>query len=139
VQRRHRHPAALGWLWRGIAEYAAIHRVRYLIGCSSVYTTDPAVGAAMYRELVWRHLAPARLRACPRPERACPLERIADQAFETPRLLSAYLSMGAQICGAPAIDFEFGSIDFLTVLDLDRLEPRLRQLAARAQTRRWPV
>jgi len=33
------------------------------------------------------------------------------------------LSLGAKICGAPAIDREFQTIDFLTFLDLDSLSP----------------
>ena len=133
VQRRHRNPAALGLLWRGIARYAATHRIRYLLGCSSAHTTDPAVGAALYRELAWRHLAPERLRAWPRREYACPLETLPDGAVEVPRLLSAYLSLGARICGAPAIDSAFGTIDFLTVLDLESLAPRLRRLVGQPE------
>ena len=35
-----------------------------------------------------------------------------------PKLLRAYLSIGDQICGPPALDREFGTIDFLTLLDL---------------------
>ncbi len=35
-----------------------------------------------------------------------------------PKLLRAYLSLGAKICGPPALDREFKTIDFLTLLDL---------------------
>jgi putative hemolysin len=38
-----------------------------------------------------------------------------------PKLLRAYLSVGAKICGPPALDREFKTIDFLTLLDLERL------------------
>jgi len=38
-----------------------------------------------------------------------------------PKLLRAYLAIGAKICGPPAIDREFGTIDFLTLLDLRTL------------------
>ncbi|MGH8630971.1 MAG: GNAT family N-acetyltransferase [Burkholderiales bacterium] len=131
VQRRHRNPLALGLLWRGIAAYAARHGLRYLLGCSSAHTTDPGVGAALYRELAWQHLAPERFRASPRQEFACPLGAVTDGRVEIPGLLSAYLSLGAAICGAPAIDPGFGTIDFLTLLDLDNLAPRLRHLARR--------
>ena len=36
-------------------------------------------------------------------------------------LLMGYLSLGAKICGAPAIDREFKTIDFLTLMDLETL------------------
>ncbi|MEK6211360.1 MAG: GNAT family N-acyltransferase [Pseudomonadota bacterium] len=130
IQRRHRNLTAFGLLWRGIAEYAASHGLHYLIGCSSLHTVDPAVGAALYRDLAWQYLAPERFRTLPRPGYACPLETSAGVAVDPPKLLSAYLSLGARICGAPAIDREFGSIDFPTVLDLETLGPRLQRFAA---------
>jgi putative hemolysin len=42
------------------------------------------------------------------------------------RLLRAYLAIGAKICGPPAIDREFGTIDFLTLLDLHALPAIVR-------------
>jgi len=45
---------------------------------------------------------------------------------EPPRLFRAYLDLSARLCGPPAIDREFGTIDFLTLLDLQTIPPRLR-------------
>jgi putative hemolysin len=42
-----------------------------------------------------------------------------------PKLLRAYLAVGAKICGPPAIDREFKTIDFLTLMDLETLHPRV--------------
>jgi putative hemolysin len=42
------------------------------------------------------------------------------------KLLRAYLTIGAKICGLPAIDREFGTIDFLTLLDLQTLPKIVR-------------
>ena len=42
-----------------------------------------------------------------------------------PKLLRAYLTIGAKICSEPAIDREFKTIDFLTILDLQTLHPRM--------------
>ncbi|MFM8360740.1 MAG: hemolysin, partial [Verrucomicrobiota bacterium] len=55
------------------------------------------------------------------PASACRLDVVAPAAPELPRLLQAYVSLGARICGPPAIDREFKTIDFLTLLDLDSL------------------
>ena len=38
-----------------------------------------------------------------------------------PKLMSAYFSIGAKICGEPAIDAEFKTIDFLTLVDIQAL------------------
>jgi len=40
--------------------------------------------------------------------------------------LRAYMAAGAKICGPPAIDREFKTIDFLTLMDLKTLPPRVR-------------
>jgi putative hemolysin len=42
-----------------------------------------------------------------------------------PRLLTGYLAVGAKICGEPALDREFKTIDFLTLMDFDSLPPRV--------------
>lgn len=45
---------------------------------------------------------------------------------QPPRLFRAYLDISACICGPPAIDREFKTIDFLTLVDLRRLPDRVR-------------
>jgi putative hemolysin len=47
--------------------------------------------------------------------------QITESGTASSRLLRAYLAIGAKICGPPAIDREFGTIDFLTLLDLHAL------------------
>jgi putative hemolysin len=42
---------------------------------------------------------------------------------KVPKLLKTYIAVGARIGGAPAWDREFGTIDFLTLLDLAQLSP----------------
>ena len=57
IHRNHRNLIVLGLLWKGIADYARRHSGRYLIGCSSITSQDPAAGASAYAELCRRHLA----------------------------------------------------------------------------------
>jgi putative hemolysin len=121
VDGRHRNLAVLGLLWKGIADYAKVNAARYLIGCSSLTSQDATVGAAAYEALKTRHLAEEHLRATPLPQCACPMEHPSTESPKIPRLLAAYLSVGAKICGPPAIDRDFKTIDFLTVMDLDTL------------------
>jgi putative hemolysin len=117
IDQGHRSFSVLNLLWKGIALYAQRHRARYLIGCSSLTSQDAALGAAAFRHLQ-AHLAPPERRTRPWPEFACPLDSVAGTPPHIPRLLSAYLALGAEICGAPAIDREFRTVDFLTCLDL---------------------
>lgn len=129
IHRSHRNYQTLTLLWRGIARYALRRNARYLVGCSSLSSVDPRVGSATYAALAPR-LAPAPWRVRPQPSFACPLEPADPSLAQTPRLLRAYLALGANICGPPAIDREFGTIDFLTVLDLENAPRAQRILAA---------
>ncbi len=126
VQREHRSFEVITLLWRGIAEYALTHGCRYLIGCSSLTSQDEALGAAMYRKLE-SCLAAPEFRTEPQPEYAFPLGSEYAGAVRPPKLLRTYLTVGAKICGPPAIDREFKTIDFLTLLDLNSLVPSARQ------------
>jgi putative hemolysin len=62
------------------------------------------------------------LQTVPQPGYAFPLlEGDTREDAKIPKLLRAYLATGAQICGPPAMDRDFRTIDFLTLLDLGRL------------------
>lgn len=122
VSSQHRNMAVLGLLWKGIVDYAIGKGCRYLIGCSSLTSTDPKVGAAAYTRLSRRYLVEPRFRTVPREAYHCPIDQEADNAPLIPKLLRAYLAMGARICGAPALDREFKTIDFLTLHDLEGLQ-----------------
>jgi putative hemolysin len=140
VHAEHRNFNLLHLLWRGIAIYAIERNARFLIGCSSLTSQDPMEGTAVYQKLRSYLVVPA-LRTQPRPE----LRIVAEgddlgfgqnvvtyerdpmiKASASSKLLDAYLAIGAKICGPPAIDREFGTIDFLTLLDLHSLPAIVR-------------
>jgi putative hemolysin len=124
VHRDHRSSEVLYLLWRGIAQYAIHHGARYLIGCSSLTSQDPAHGTAVYGALR-KHLVESPLRTVPRAAFVMPLVPSQTASDKIPKLLRAYLAVGAKICGPPAIDPEFKTIDFLTLMDLQALHPRV--------------
>jgi putative hemolysin len=127
VHPQHRNLVVLGLLWKGIADYARQHGGRYLFGCSSITSQDPAVGASAYAELCRKHLAQPQWRTRPLAAYDCSLSQLAAEPVKIPKLLRAYLTLGANICGPPALDRQFKTIDFLTLLDLDALPPLARQ------------
>jgi putative hemolysin len=125
IHRDHRSSTVLTLLWRGIADYALAHGARYLLGCSSLTSQDPAHGTAVYYRLL-DHLVTPELCTIPHAAYAMALVQPNGADDKVPKLLRAYLSLGARICGPPAIDREFKTIDFLTWLDLGSLHPRVR-------------
>ena len=124
VDRDHRSTDVLYLLWRGIAQYAVSHGGRYLIGCSSLTSQDPVHGTAVY-EALRDHLVASELRTMPQPDFVMPWMSQENASKKIPKLLRAYLAVGAKICGPPAIDRQFKTIDFLTLMDLETLHPRV--------------
>lgn len=120
IHRDHRSFEVLTLLWRGIAAYAMKRDARYLVGCSSLTSQSPCEGAAVYSQLR-DFLVERSLQTAPLPGYQFPLDRHTwlPWPIRPPKLLRAYLSIGARICGPPAIDRAFKTIDFLTLLDLD--------------------
>jgi putative hemolysin len=143
IDREHRTPEVLTLLWRGIAQYATDMQLRYLIGCSSLNSVDPREGWQMYAQLQNYRVADG-FRTLPAEGFLCPgapseiasdeecgsaAEAVPDQVSEpvkVPKLLKTYLAIGARICSAPAWDREFGTIDFLTLLDLRTISSSAR-------------
>jgi putative hemolysin len=151
IDREHRTPEVLMLLWRGIAQYATNMGLRYLIGCSSINSNDPDEGWQMYRQLEHYRVSPefetepTAGYACP-PEQSqgacaqppsrtmesnpaaaeCAAGNPESAQVKVPKLLRTYLAIGARIGGPPAWDREFGTIDFLTLLDLRLVSPSAR-------------
>ena len=135
VDKQHRNLVVLGLLWKGIADYAKAHGGRYLVGCSSLTSENPAEGIALYESLREKYAAPEGWQVRPMPGFECEIRdpgmKIPEKV-RAPKLMSAYFSIGAKICGPPAIDAEFKTIDFLIVVDLVTMPD---SVAARYQLR----
>jgi putative hemolysin len=151
IDREHRTPEVLTLLWRGIAQYANDMGLRYLVGCSSLNSKDPAEGWQMYGELERFRVSP-EFETVPTREYVCPIEQtvihpddecklsgaagssaqhdsnpeVSLPETKVPKLLKTYLTIGARICAPPAWDRAFGTIDFLTLLDLKQLSSAAR-------------
>lgn len=113
-------------LWKGIAVYAIRNDSRYLVGCSSISSQNENAGVAMYESLKDKYLVEPSLRTTPQPGHDCRSDGAPVDAARPPRLFRAYLEISGRICGPPAIDREFKTIDFLTLVDLANLPDRVR-------------
>ncbi|HWZ50322.1 MAG TPA: GNAT family N-acyltransferase [Granulicella sp.] len=124
IHRDHRSSEVLHLLWRGLARYSLLNGGRYMMGCCSLPSQDPDLGFSIYESLRPWMTEPELQTVATAPFRmAAKTTEIAD--VRAPKLLRAYLTIGAKICSEPAIDREFKTIDFLTILDLHTLHPRV--------------
>jgi putative hemolysin len=95
-----------------------------MMGCCSLTSQDAEEGHAVF-ESVRSCLVEPKLRTVATAAFALPTLTVKRPEMRAPKLLRAYLTIGAKICSEPAIDREFKTIDFLTLLDLQTLHPRV--------------
>ena len=147
VRRDHRNGAVVLLMWGGILAYLDHSGYDYVAGCVSVPVVNPqeptAPGSQLrgVRDFVMRrHAAPAEHTVHPyRPVviDGRGLDDIEPPArVNVPALMRGYLRLGAQVCGEPAHDPDFGVGDFPALLDKRRADTRylkrLRSVGAAA-------
>jgi putative hemolysin len=122
IAQDYRKATSLLALWAGLNTFLNLSGTRWLFGCSSLHSTDPDDG--------WRAMRALRAAGFLHPEILLPAtpayscgaqEREFDAGLtgETtlPRLFKAYMQLGARVISMPALDREFGTIDFLVMAD----------------------
>lgn len=131
IGRAHRNTQALFLLWKGLASYLAHNRKRFLFGCCSLASQDRREGKLAMNLLEREgHLHP-ELRVPPRAGFECyPPGFEAGELFEVklPRLFRTYLRIGAKVCGPPAIDRAFKTIDYFVLFDVFTLDRQMQQM-----------
>lgn len=139
VRRDHRNGGVVLLMWAGILAYLDRCGYDYVTGCVSVPVQGPAGEAPGtqirgVRDFVRRrHAAPEQFTVHPyRPVviDGKGLDDIeAPMRISVPPLMRGYLRLGAQVCGEPAHDPDFGVGDFPALLDKRRADIRyLRRL-----------
>ena len=128
----YRNQKVLFLLWRGLAAYLMKNDKRFLFGCCSLTSQEPADGKWVMDHLVEkRHCHPEHV-VRPQPEWACYEEGFdpgpSPEPIKLPKLFRTYIRYGAKVCGPPAIDRFFKTIDYLVLLDTAELDRMTRAL-----------
>jgi len=121
----HRKSGAILALWQGLRDWLRLFHQRWLFGCCSLTSTDPddgwrALKTIRAKEYLWPGImAPAQPGwSCGKARREFDPDI---KAIKLPKLFSAYMRMGVRVVSEPAIDREFGTVDFLVMLDVTKL------------------
>lgn len=139
VRADHRNGGVVLLMWAGILAYLDRCGYDYVTGCVSVpvhSSDDTAPGSQIrgVRDFVRRrHAAPAEHTVYPYRPVAVDGKGLDDidppRRLAVPALMRGYLRLGAQVCGEPAHDPDFGVGDFPALLDKRRADTRyLRRL-----------
>lgn len=118
----HRTFRAMLTIWLGIGAFMNAHRLRYLFGCCSLTSQDPDDGwRALHSIRTGGHLhsdlfLPAHTHySCGLASRE--QEFINESIYRLPKLFRTYIRLGVKVISEPAIDREFGTVDFLVMMD----------------------
>jgi putative hemolysin len=124
VAKAHRNGRVLHLLWRGLAAYLLWNGKHFLFGCCSLTTQDPAVAASVHRYLHQIGAIHPSVSVAVRAECRCNVEPTTQPSEpHIPALFRTYLTLGAKVCGEPAIDRQFKTIDWLVALDVHQIAP----------------
>ena len=136
VSPEFRNGVVVALLWSGMAVLMRRAKARYLLGCVSLETQDPAVGWALYRDFQNKDAFTTFLQAVPQKSFVLPEDeepqvreyltgsRQNELSRWVPPLLKGYLRLGAKLVGKPVLDREFGAIDFLVLFDLEKINEK---------------
>lgn len=131
VLKPYRNKRTVELLWHGLWTYVREHGYDVMIGCASFEGLDPDKHAMALSFLhhyagapdVWRVRAHDRLYV--------PMYRLAKSEIDAkaalralPTLIKGYLRLGAYVGDGAVIDHQFGTVDVLIVLPVERIDPR---------------
>jgi putative hemolysin len=136
-------------LWRALADYMQKAEAKFLFGCGSVLTQNAYEMWVLYKYLqhqnkvntAWdiypteKYRMPELEILLSQPEQGLSQEEAAFAVELLPPLCRSYFDIGCYTPGPPAYDREFKCIDFLTILDSEQLNSKVRQKMMGADSR----
>jgi len=137
VSPEYRSGSIIALLWGGITELLIRANLTYMLGCVSLDETTPKLGWAIHEYLSRKNSVCKDMTVIPRPgfrldkpsvsEIENMLKDEPDIIKKIPPIFKGYLRLGGLICGEPAFDKEFGTIDFFILVDINKVPGRYKR------------
>tara|TARA_R110000868_G_scaffold304437_28_gene565522 strand:- start:17585 stop:18367 length:783 start_codon:yes stop_codon:yes gene_type:complete len=127
----HRSGRVLYLLWRGLARYLELSNKRYLFGCCSITSQNPAEGVAVSKYLIENNHMHSKYEVLVQEDFECTNSGNSfsfSDVIKLPQLFRLYIDVGVKVCGGPALDRTFKTIDFLILLDKESLSDQSKAL-----------
>ena len=127
IDAEYRNGPTLMMLWSGLANLVKMKKYQYVLGCASVSLRDDGVTAATVWRTVRSMIDQDRdlnvIPHCPYPAAQVNTELPA----QIPALIEAYLKLGVKVCGEPAWDPDFNTVDFPMLLTVSQMNLRYKK------------
>jgi L-ornithine Nalpha-acyltransferase len=125
VHPSYRDGSVISMLWAGIGKYIEEHNIQYLMGCGSLHTTDALTASRAYAYVKGKSaIAESKFTVIPQKDYVLDgfmdnfeVDSIGELSRFVPPLIKGYVRVGTKVCGAPALDKEFGTIDFFLLFN----------------------
>ncbi len=131
IHMDHRSGRVLYLLWRGLAKYLVLSKKKYLFGCCSITSQNPAEGKAVLNYLKQNEYLHSDYLIPVQKNFEC-LSLAGNFSFndevKLPQLFRLYMDIGVTVCSEPALDSIFKTIDFLILLDIENLSEQSKTL-----------
>ncbi|MCB0279523.1 MAG: GNAT family N-acetyltransferase, partial [Calditrichaeota bacterium] len=124
IRQDHRKKGLLFMMWKGLAKYMVYMHKRYLFGCCSIQSQDPTEAKLIMDYLEKNNYIHPKVYVEPQEAFRCYDEKFKVKGkfeIKLPKLFKSYLDYDAMVCGPPAIDKEFKTIDYFVLLDIKRI------------------
>ena len=131
VSMEYRSGSVIGLLWTGLGTVLSRGGFDYLFGCVSLDEKQVNEAWAIHKAFACEANESAIIIAKPRKSFALKagnsrrIEELKTDRQElikiTPPLLKGYMRLGSEICSEPALDKEFGTIDFLILMEMGKM------------------
>lgn len=132
VKSEYRNGIVIKLLWRGIVQYANLHKIKYMFGTGSFHGVNYTDYAHALSYIYYNHLSPLEVRVQAReyskkelnlvPLEELDLRKVKEQM---PALIKGYIKVGATFGQDAFIDRDFNSIDVFVLLDVDQVNPSI--------------
>jgi putative hemolysin len=134
IHKDHRNGRVLYMLWKGLAAALIGMSKTTLLGCCSLFSRNHDEGLFLMNSLEERKYVARGLKVSARQDYKCFPSKNFDSPVAVPKiplLFQKYLDFGAKVCSDPAIDREFGSIDYLVMLHFHQMDPHIYRFFTR--------
>ena len=136
----YRKSGVLKLLWKGLYKYIVDNDIDILFGCASFWTIDPDDIREQLTYLKKNYLMDNGIMVSPRDDLYTdngiglaninydiPQDMTDMEIFKSlPSLIKAYIKVGSKFGDGAVIDYEFGSIDVFTYVDVNRIDYRVK-------------
>ena len=131
VHGDYRDGSVISLLWNGLAAYMRQFEVQHLMGCASLHTTDPEEASRVYGWFREKQAIASDISVMPLESHRLSgfttdygIQDVKAVGKTIPPLIKGYLRAGTKVCGHPALDEEFGTVDFFVLFNRNDIEQR---------------